>query len=63
MSLNTLIVKESNFFYTYIYIYIILFFLQKIINIINKIEKGPKIFDMYIVLFLSQNIKILLIKI
>ena len=29
---------------------------KKIINIINKIEKGPKSFDIYIILFSLQNI-------
>ena len=39
-----IIIKKSNF-------------LIKIINIINKIEKGPKLFYMNIVLFSLQNIQ------
>ena len=46
-----LIVKGLSFFKKYIFLY------KKIINIINKIEKDPKIFDMHIFLFSSQNIQ------
>ena len=33
------------------------FYIKKFVNIINKIEKGPKIFVMHIVLSSSQNIQ------
>ena len=51
VSSRILIVKGSNFL---INIYILY---KKLKNVIHKIEKRQKIFDMYIVLFSSQNIQ------
>ena len=51
VSLSILIVKGPNFFKKNLYFYI-----TNIINIINKIEKDPKIFDMHKILFSSRNI-------